>query len=72
MVHNSKIYSRGRGIQKIHLSGRGFGSVLLNTKIGGASALVNGASPLEMDGSGMMSKMMSSMPRTKKIKNIVF
>jgi hypothetical protein len=72
MVYNSKIYSRARGTQKIHLSGRGFGSVLLNTKIGGASALVNGPSPPDMDGSGMMSKMMSSMPRPKKIKNIVF
>ena len=72
MVYNTKIYSRGRGIQKVHLSGRGFGSVLLNTKIGGASSLVNGASPPDMEGSGMMSKMMSSMPRPKKIKNIVF
>ena len=71
MVYNTKIYSRGRGIQKVHLSGRGFGSVLLNTKIGGASSLVNGATPPEIEG-GMMSKMMSSIPRTKKIKNIVF
>jgi len=71
MVHNSKIYSRGRGVQKIHLSGRGFGSVLLNTKIGGASALINGPSPPDMEG-GMLSKIRSSMPSTKKIKNIVF
>lgn len=72
MVHNSKIYSRARGTQKIHIKGRGFGSVLLNTGIGSAGAQVNGASPPEMEGYGMMSKMRSAMPPVKKIRNIVF
>jgi hypothetical protein len=70
MVHSSKIYIRSKGTQKIHIKGRGFGSVLLNTKIGGASALVNGATPPEMEGNGMISKM--SKPAMKKMKNIVF
>ena len=65
----NKIYSSSRGTQKIHLKGRGIGAVLLNTKLGGASALVNGATPPEMEG-GMMSRM--SKPAMKKMKNIVF
>ena len=64
----NKIYSSSRGTQKIHLKGRGIGAVLLNTKLGGASALVNGATPPEMEG-GMMSRM---KPSLKKMKNIVF
>jgi hypothetical protein len=66
----NKIYSSSRGTQKIHLKGRGIGAVLLNTKLGGASALVNGASPPDMEGSGMISRM--SKPSMKKMKNIVF
>lgn len=72
MVHNSKFYSRARGTQKIHLKGRGFGSVLLNTGIGSAGAVVNGASPPNMSGYGMMSQLRSSVPSMKKMKNIVF
>ena len=64
----NKIYSSSRGTQKIHLKGRGIGAVLLNTKLGGASALVNGSTPPEMEG-GMMSRM---KPSLKKMKNIVF
>ena len=64
----NKIYSSSRGTQKIHLKGRGIGAVLLNTKLGGASALVNGATPPEMEG-GMMQRM---KPSLKKMKNIVF
>ena len=72
MVRNLRIYSKARGNQKVHLKGRGFGSVLLGTKIGGASSLVNGASPPEMEG-GMMSKTYNSIkPSVKKIRNIVF
>lgn len=66
----NKIYSSSRGTQKIHLKGRGIGAVLLNTKLGGASALVNGATPPEMEGMGMISRM--SKPSMKKMKNIVF
>ena len=72
MVHSSKIYIRSKGTQKIHLKRRGFGSVLLNTGIGSAGAVVNGASPPEMSGYGMMSQMRSSMPSMKKMKNIIF
>ena len=66
----NKIYSSSRGTQKIHLKGRGIGAVLLNTKLGGASALVNGATPPEMEGSGMMSRM--SKPAMKKKKIFLF
>jgi hypothetical protein len=66
----NKIYSSSRGTQKIHIKGRGIGSVLLNTKLGGATALVNGASPPDFEGSGMISRM--SKPSLKKMKNIVF
>ncbi len=65
----NKIYSSSRGTQKIHLKGRGIGAVLLNTKLGGASSLVNGATPPEMEGMGMISRM---KPSLKKMKNIVF
>jgi hypothetical protein len=72
MVHSSKIYIRSKGTQKIHIKGRGFGSVLLNTGVGSAGAEVNGASPPDMSGYGMMSQMRSSVPSMKKMKNIVF
>ena len=68
----NKIYSSSRGTQKIHLKGRGIGSVLLNTKLGGATALVNGASPPDMEGYGIMSQMRRSVPSMKKMKNIIF
>ena len=66
----NKIYSSSRGTQKIHLKRRGIGAVLLNTKLGGASALVNGALPSDMEGPGIISRM--SKPSMKKMKNIVF
>jgi hypothetical protein len=66
----NKIYSSSRGTQKIHIKGRGVGAVLLNTKLGGATALVNGATPPEMEGMGMISRI--SKPSLKKMKNIVF
>ena len=66
----NKIYSSPRGTQKIHIKGRGVGAVLLNTKLGGATALVNDATPPEMEGMGMISRM--SKPSLKKMKNIVF
>ena len=72
MVHSSKIYIRSKGTQKIHLKGRGFGSVLLNTGVGSAGAEVNGASPPDTEGYGMRSQFRSSVPSMKKMKNIVF
>ena len=72
MVHNSKIYSRARGTQKIHLKGRGFGSVLLNTGIGSAGAEVNGASPPDMSGYGMRSQMRSAVSSIRKLKILCF
>jgi hypothetical protein len=73
MVRNLRIYSKAWGNQQVHLKGRGFGSVLLGTKIGDASSLVNGASPPEMEGFGVMSKTHNMIkPSVKKIRNIVF
>ena len=66
----NKIYSSSRGTQKIHIKGRGIGAVLLNTKLGGATALVNGALPPDMEGNGMLKHM--GRPAMKKMKNIVF
>jgi hypothetical protein len=64
----NKIYS-SRGTQKVHIKGRGIGAVLLNTKLGGATALVNGASPPDMEGNGMMSRMEHmGRPAMKKMK----
>ena len=52
MVHKKSIYTKSRGHSKVHMRGRGMGSMLLGGS-GGASATVSGPSVGEGLGAGL-------------------
>ena len=79
MVHKQMVYTKHRGHSKIHMRGRGMGSMLLGGS-GSASALVNGPSVGSGLGAGLGCGLLEQtalksegvMGLKKKMGNIVF